>query len=456
MSTMTALGHLVERAEPMGGPTAAPELTRAEIARDGAGALSPAFWARFHEHYWEREAVVLRQPLARPLATAAEAFAALSHAGDGYRAGTRSAGLEFCIEHANLLADVGLHLPGAGDASIGTYAARVTRMLQGQRFGLVVDELQGDDPELWLRLRELLRGLYAVTGVPGEQAKAGMFLGNYETTPFGVHRGRAGVLMFVVSGRKRILAWPDAYFHGKEDLTYRLDYGPYVKDAIVLEGEPGDILYWPSDHWHIGEDVDGGVSMAISLTLFMEPSVAPDLLKEVRRLLEARMAPAHRAAAAALRPGRRPSTRGLTTSATRAVRALRRVTADPRVERALVASRLNHVTGYAFATVPEPLDAAPLADDDVVRGHREHPVLWVERGDELVCSASGRAFVHDAHPDAIRLLRWVNSGRRRRVSRLLAAHASPDGPGALTPADVRRLLDKLRSLRALEMVRRQA
>jgi ribosomal protein L16 Arg81 hydroxylase len=58
--------------------------------------------------------------------------------------------------------------------------------------------------------------------------------------------------MFVIDGRKRILGWPDAYMRRqKADPTYTLDYRRYRKDAIVLEGAPGDVLYFPSDYWHI-------------------------------------------------------------------------------------------------------------------------------------------------------------------------------------------------------------
>ncbi len=101
------------------------------------------------------------------------------------------------------------------------------------------------DEQFWLRVREFLSGIYQFIGMPVEATEASVFLGNYEKTPFGLHKDTCSMFMFVVAGRKRIRAWPDEYFRGKENVANTLDYEQFLNDAVTLEGGPGDVIYWP-------------------------------------------------------------------------------------------------------------------------------------------------------------------------------------------------------------------
>ncbi|MGH7393242.1 MAG: hypothetical protein ACREM3_27865, partial [Candidatus Rokuibacteriota bacterium] len=409
--------------------------------------LSSRRWGEFYRRDWERRGLVLEQPLAAPLATPAEAFRCLLRASEAYRAGDRSVPLEFCIEHARLLADVAAHLPTDSDGSPAGYAERMTRQLEGRRFGLVVEDFQAFDATLWLRLRQFLRGLFDRTGIPREAAKATLFLGNYRRTPFGLHRGRSSNFMFVVEGRKRILAWPDAFFRGKEDMTNRTDYGRLLPEAITLEGEPGDVIYWPSDYWHIGEDA-GGLSAAISVALFMDAGAAGTLTRHAAPLIEHRGAALDRAARFPRSVGR------LAAMVERAAGSLRDLDRAPELRRALTASWLNHATGAGFRRVPPPLLDVRLADDDIVTGQPADPILWLRGADrEVLCSANGHDFAIAANPRLLRLLERLNAGTPARVAALVAEHAGACRAGGRTfeasPADVRALLEHLCRVRAI-------
>jgi hypothetical protein len=432
------------------GPVRAAELTPAR-SRAGDCGLSRDFWSSFRQRYWEAQAIVLRQALAQPLVTAAEALEGLVSAGERYRAGRRAAPLSFCIEQAAVQADVGLYLPERSDRSIAAYAERVGQRIGGQRFGLVVEDVQGDDARLWLRLREFVTNLYAVTGWPGEKAKASVFLGDYRHTPFGVHRDRSEVFTFVLHGRKRILAWPPGFFEGKEDMTNRLGYERYRSEAIALEGEPGDILYIPAGHWHIGEDA-GGLSMTVTLTLFMEPRVSPALLALAQIMVQGREGVAKQAVADALRAGqRRPGRAGIARTAKRSARVLRNVGRDPELERSLASYWLDQVTGAGFTAVPDPLPPRPLPNDAVLRGNRDHPVMWMATGaKELVCSANGHGFLAARSAYLIRALRRINSGAPCRLRDLVEPRARAGAArGDASGSHVRGLLEKLWSCRAI-------
>ena len=359
--------------------------------------------------------------------------------------------LEFCIEHAQVLAEVGRLLPERSDGSAEGYAARVTPLVGGRRFGLVVQDVQAYDATLWLRLREFLRGLFEHTSLPGDACKATVFLGNYERTPFGLHRGDSANFMFVVEGRKRMRTWPDAFFHGKENLTHKLAYEHYNADSIVMDAEPGDVIFWPSDYWHIGESVDGGLSSAVSVALFMTPRPTADVMARAASLVHARMAgavPAARGGAHAEHVQR------IALEAARSQAALAAAAADPALERALRIDLLNGITAFGFTRPPRPLPRRTLADGDIVSGHALYPILWMpDADDEIVCSACGHAFTVAASPHVILLLESLNAGQPHRVGELVERHAGvveANGVEFRTPpASVRALLERLLSLRAI-------
>ncbi len=414
-------------------------------------ALPEAFWSSFRESHWEKVGAVLTQPFVMPIATPDESFACLVEASDRFRSGDRSVQLEFCIEHAMLLADVGRFLPEASDESAAGYAARVTPLIDGRRFGLVVEDVHAYDATLWLRLREFLRGLFEHTGLPGDACKATVFLGNYDRTPFGLHRGSSANFMFVVDGVKRMRTWPDAFFGGKEDLTHRLDYARFNDDSIVMDAQPGDIIFWPSDYWHIGESVDGGMSSAVSVALFMTPRPAEDVAKRAAGFVHAHLSDDAPSANLATREA---PVKRITREAARALTALAAAARDERLERALRVNLLNKLTAFGFERPPRPLATAALSDDHVVRADPAYPVLWMpDVDDEVLVSACGHAFNVAASPHVLGLIAALNTGAPSRVGDLMTRHSGTADAGDVSfetsPESVRALLEKLVRLRAI-------
>ena len=412
------------------------------LSADADGfALREQFWASFHETHWEKKGAVIARPFAAPIATPAESFACLVAASDRFRAGDRSVRLEFCIEHAQVLAEVGRFLPVHSDADAAGYAKRVTRLIDGRRFGLVVEDVQAYDATLWLRLRECLHGLFVHTGLPGDGCKATVFLGNYDSTPFGLHRGSSANFMFVVDGQKRMRFWPDEFFHGKEDLTHKLEYTHYNDDSIVMDAAPGDIIFWPADYWHIGESVDGGLSSAVSVALFMDARPVAELISHLPGLVSRNMS-----------SGFAPT---IEQRAARMTEALRAAAADPTLERALRIEMLNRETAFGFARPPLPLAHRSLNDGEIVRGHAEYPIQWMrDEDDEIVCSANGHGFTVAASPHILALLEALNSGQEHDVAGLIGRHSGVAEAGGVefetSPESVRSLLEKLLSLRAID------
>jgi hypothetical protein len=396
---------------------------------------------------------VIAQPFSTPLAESERTFASVVDACDRWRAGKRDSDLRFFIEQTQLLADVARFLPERDDKCAAGYGRRIDRMVGGRTFGLVLEEYQAFDAELWMRLRDFLRGLYDVAGMPAEAAKATLFLGNYAATPWGLHRGRSGNFQFVVEGPKRIRAWPDEYWRGKEDMTCRLDYHAYDDDSVILDGRSGDVLYWPHDHWHVGEAVGGTVSVAISVAIFMDDDGgAADLLARTAPMVRQQLSKATESFA--LRPSCIVASLPVMSRAvSRATSAVRVASEDSGLARRLLAARLNHATGYGFGVLPAPLPLGSLDDDALVCGTPKYPILWILDGEDLICSANGHAFTVTASSHIVSLFERLNEGEPYSVGELVREFAGTVTVGDVVhetaPETVRALLEKLVSFRAI-------
>jgi 50S ribosomal protein L16 3-hydroxylase len=433
---------------------------RAERGSIGTTAAAPfalpsRFWSRFDRQYWGRKPVVLKQPFGSPLATPDEAFLGLVSASDRFRKGDRTTDLSFYIEYANLLANVAEYIPEASDQSLPAYLARVSRQLQGRCFGLIVQDFQMDQVEIWFRLRQFLRGLYEQVGMPRGHAKATVFLGNYQKTPFGLHQGDSNNFQFVVAGAKRLRLWPADFFRHREDMSNRIGYERYLDGSIVLDAEPGDLIYWPAGYWHIGESV-GGYAMGISVALFgdFHPS---ELCGHAVRMMQDRWAIRSRGAPNKCSPAQpRHGVADLKRWTAKVSRDFQKVCNGIDLGEALKLSLLNRFTGFGFATVPPPLAGAGkgLADSDSIRARTDAIMAWMPAAvDEIICSANGHAFSMAAHPNMLKLLKRLSRGGVARVQALISKYAGAARKGALefdaSPEAVRALLEKLHALRAV-------
>jgi len=414
------------------------------------------FWTNFAASYWEKRPRVLRSGLSGPLLTPGETFQALIGASDHYRAGSGTS-IDFYIEYAKLIADVGAHLPDSNDRSLEEYAARISRQIGRRRFGLVVEDIHIYHPTLWLKLRDFLRPLYEMIGIPGDSATSSIFLGNYEKTPFGLHVGDAGTFKFVLQGRKRMRVWPGECFSGKKHLAFTRNYEQFLKGSSVLEGEPGNLLYWPSSYWHIGESIAGDVVMSLSVPIFFAGRPSSDL-EPIEKWMDQKLSASNHGnlyplATRALQK----SVSKLTASTGRMARTLGEASRDVEILRTLQVRSLNRITAFGFNRVPPPLPPEPLEDHENVSSNSNYPLLWIEAGDELICSASGHSFSITAHPKILRLLRLLNEGRVSLIKDLIAKYSGVAFKNGIkfdcSPEDIRSLLIKLRCLRFLSVLK---
>ena len=407
-----------------------------------ASASPLEIWQRFARLRWEKTPVTLERCPAVPRFPPEEAFQASVRASNAFRAGDNDVRIYFYIDHTQVVADVEKHLPKANDQTAANYAQRIRRNLKGRRFALILQEVQAHHASLWLRLRKFQREFEQGSGISGHGAKATLFLGDYEATPFGVHRGNSNVFKFMIAGRKRIRLWPDHFVHTRGVPQHSLESERLGAPHFSLEGGPGDLLYWPADFWHVGECLEG-LTISLSLALFPQRvSVEEDLAECAIRSVVKR----------GDRPGRRQGSFDRKILAHPIFSTLQRAINQPEVHESLKVLWLNRASSSGFRAVPQPEPHKALADDTWVQSLS--PILCV-RGNrhEIFCSANGHAFAVTAHPRILKLLANLNEGKPYRVGTLVERYAGRNNVDgikfAATPGEIRLVLEKLCSLRAI-------
>ena len=345
--------------------------------------LGPDFWSGFVRRFWGRRPTVIRQPFARAIASPAEMFAAMVAATDRIR--TDDQDFVLTIDGVHLGTDVERWLPRKKDRSLEGLADRIAGELPGSHFAVFVRAVQLElGWEFWRRVRRFLTGLYSLVGVPANFAEIGLFAGNYARTPRGIHIDAADVFCFVIEGRKRMRVWPRSAF---PDGAYRDGYGgerARLSKSCVLDGEAGDILFWPASYWHIAESRGGTVS-SLSLGLYTEDSLAATAARLV-------------ADEAARELGEDDVIESLPSSVDqleaappRALRALDR--ASNNLARALLRRRMEQVTGYAFEHVPLPSARGRLRASSTYAADPVFPIFCRSVGGTAIVAANGRSIV---------------------------------------------------------------
>jgi len=418
---------------------------------------SSDFWAHFIKHHWNREPLIIKNPFSPPITTTEEVFVTLRKVAeefeiDGARVVCRLYRDEdgFRLEGAKLRR----YLPATTDRSISAYTNRIKAKLKGERFGLLLHGFQAHDAQFYLRTREFLSGLAAQLPVHWTSL-AVLFIGNYEQTPFGIHRDPANVFDFIVKGIKRIYIWPEDYFRDSFDKLLDSDFAILRKDATILEGEAGDILCWPPKYWHVGESV-GDLSISVSLSL-IPAQLSNRIVNEIKNCIEEDIGPSLNGDDGFPRSVGEVENSSAMIAATvrQATNLLRRTPQDFEFIQSLQSTWLNRMTSSGSHLAPPPLPIEILNDDYVVRGIPELPILWITApDDQILCSANGHSFTLPAAPSAIRLLKELNSGAPLRVGECVKKFTGVSRCDGIqfnvSDEGIRFLLSKLYSLRAIE------
>jgi hypothetical protein len=427
-------------------------------------------WDTFVRRYWNRRPVLFKGTGASPFAPA-EVFDAAAGATRRYLERSYAASgrpdITFTVDRLrqHVLAP---WLPRDSDGSLDAYDARLAARLGGRRYALIIASLHASGFGLWSQERAFFSELWKRVGLPLTGGITTLFHGTYEHSPVGVHLDRFTTFLFGLRGRKRMRFWSKRPW--REDATTILEYQPYLKDSFVAEVEPGDILYWPSTYYHVGEPAGDAAATSVNVGI---PRTEHRIVYSVDDLLRgmideaslseeewgqtrlARVDAPPLVRHALTQGGRLPT--ALPRALVEAVGAFRDVSRPQQARRHLQRTWLKRLTAGGFEPVPEPERPRRLRDEDHLRADPRFPVLFERDGARhWVCSANGHALRGVGGGQAVgRLFQTLGSGRAVRVGDLLrpfrpagGAKRDPEAIAA-TRQGMRTVLEALHACRAL-------
>jgi hypothetical protein len=220
-------------------------------------------WDELMARRWERRIVVFRgvgAPFALPDTFAGAVAAGRRQLGQTYDLAARR-DAQFSIEDQPQ-AFVASWLPVARDRDFAGYAARLAGALGDRRHALMISRFHGHSHAVWSAARAMFAPLWQRIGLPLTGAITTLFHGDYEATPVGVHKDRFTTMLFALAGRKRMRFWPVRPW--TEPVSTMTRYDAYLATSFAIEVGPGDVLYWPSSYYHVGEAA-GGVSISVNI-----------------------------------------------------------------------------------------------------------------------------------------------------------------------------------------------
>jgi len=312
--------------------------------------------------------------------------------------------VRFHIGQHQVIADLDDYLPAVTDRSLDGYIDRIEHQLDGQSFLLTVEHMQAASRWVWKKAASFLSGMYDATGVLPGNVDVEAFVGRYPSTVPGIHREHSGVFVTTVQGSKDILVWPP---DAKNLPIGTSRYGQARASAQRLRCEPGRIVYWPAEHWHVGE-CPSAPTAALHLAVLERPLRLAELAAVTQRGFADDSAGGGLLGWPADAPGELWLPQEYDVAAQKLVDAY----ADPAAVREnLVADWLRRRTALGFTVLPPRYPEFTVGDTDVVVRDGVRPILLVSRDAATSwCAADGRLARMWSPPVLARLVDWLNSG----------------------------------------------
>ncbi|MEU3502972.1 cupin domain-containing protein [Streptomyces hundungensis] len=351
-------------------------------------------WGAFTSHHWDRHPVLYKSVRPEPFQED-EVFQTALRA-------TRDPDPYLIPPHAQFAVGrfqqtaPGRWLPHASDRTFTGYGERLATtdpQVRADGYALMVHAFHTFHAAQWDRERSFFAGLWEQVGLPTTGAITTLFHGTYEHTPVGVHKDRFATFLFAVQGRKRMRFWTHRPW--SHTATTVLDYEPYLADSFTAEVEPGDLLYWPATHYHVGESVGKSMATSVNVGVPRENHRAvydlDDLLVEhdAQSLMDPDAALSRLPAVPAPLSVPDPATTGLPAALDQALRTFGTYTETARIRDRAIVQTLRTWTAGGLRPVPPAEEPRALRDETIVRATA--PVLWSETEDARVCATNGHA-----------------------------------------------------------------
>lgn len=366
---------------------------------------SPEFWKKFKSENWNGKPFVFKRLFNGPILSSTEALQCLTHAlsykkGDARPVIFLNAGLYSVTPQTNQ--------PIPDDKNLSDFITRVSS-IHDQRIGLNVKDLQMFMSwNIIDRFRYFVKGFYTHIGLPLGRVECEIFCGNYINTPAGVHQDKANVFFFVIEGSKNIRVWPDTIFDKPP-----INYEKFIGSSVLLEGEPGDVLYWPSSYWHVAES-SGEPSASISLALLDDQENAASLIIPD---VSTGLATLKKKGQFTRLPFSNSLPRVIKREQAKMKKTLRECITE--LELAVELSWAKKVTAYGFdkpsIIIPH---SSKLKSSDILRVNPDFPIVFKRIGDKLLLAFNGQGEYYSFDSKLVQIIKTLNTGKATSISDL--------------------------------------
>lgn len=141
------------------------------------------------------------------------------------------------------------------------------RIFEGEQFGIILNRGEKFSDELSSIIATWVTPLIRKLGMPTEGLLFTIFIGNYDSTPLGIHKDLAGksVMHFHLGpGDKTMYCWRDEDYlpRAGETPDNNMDVQPHLAYAKKHTFSPGDVYFMPENRFHLGMQKDLSIGIA--------------------------------------------------------------------------------------------------------------------------------------------------------------------------------------------------
>jgi hypothetical protein len=394
-------------------------------------------WSVFVNKYWQKEPVVLHD---MPLSNSEHVFDTVVLACSKYRnQATDAPFLKLYVNGKQITHNVQDFLPDARDRSARGYEQRLERELHAESFILFITGFERYSTTLYDRTQEFLSHIFKYTGIPAAHAELELFLGRYAYTPGGIHKEECTNFQWVIDGNKTMYTWPEASWN-IETLEVHTQHDPtsleeeYFLDDVrlddcrsssqALHGKAGDILYWPSRHWHVGETPE--LSIAITCALYMNGRPYNTIIETIQRIIEQKP-DAQNIVSSYKTPSNVYTTfeDALPASLQQSLETIKDIVHSRQLQQELVEQWLKRASNLGLSRTLDLLPQRDFTDEESVYRIAPQPILYVKVDEQtLLYAANGHCTAVNARTEVVDLFDALNTGKPIPIRELLSRQST--------------------------------
>ena len=359
----------------------------------------------FKEHCFERDSAIFLQShiLAHPEEAYETLVAGCHAAADG------QALIKVFVDGMQVVGSRHSLLPREDEITLDRYQSRLLQDTIQRDFAIVLPSIQVYSPLICDRARSLLAELLGDDWLPAGSIDLELFFGRYEYTPGGIHKEPRSNLHCIVAGQKSMIVWPEATWESSHvsqinDLR-QLEQAGRQHEATILAGDQGDILYWPSNYWHIGRAPK--LSIGINIAIYLRSDPFELLTKAVREQLWGRFQTTGLLDALA---SCGTSVCELPETLQQQLTALQLTANSTALATSLTVEWMAHVTSLGFRPLPGRLKPDDLSGTILLARTEGGRLCWNTIGSKLIYSGNGHIGQTRAGTASTEILELLHDG----------------------------------------------